>query len=93
MRTSPAWPALEAVAPTLVYDCTICDTTTLDHVAAVTVPTLVLDSESSTSDLTAWSAAVADALPRGTRRHLAGQWHQVPDEVLAPVLAEFLLGG
>ena len=38
------------------------------------------------------AATVAEALPDGACRHLPGEWHGVPDDVLAPVLAEFLRG-
>jgi hypothetical protein len=90
MRHTPLWPALTAIAPTLVYDCTISDATSLQLVTSVTAPTLVIDSEGSTGELTGWAAAVVDALPNGTHRSLQGQWHSVPDEDLAPVLTEFL---
>jgi pimeloyl-ACP methyl ester carboxylesterase len=90
MRSTPQWARMESVAPTLVYDCIISDTTTPSLLRAVEVPTLVLDSTGSTDDLSGWAAAVATRLPRGTHRSLAGQWHAVPDEALAPVLVEFL---
>jgi pimeloyl-ACP methyl ester carboxylesterase len=81
--------ALEAVAHTLVYDCVISDATSLELVRSVTAPTLVIDSEGSTGDLTGWAAAIIEALPNGTHRSLTGEWHGVPDEDLAPVLTEF----
>jgi pimeloyl-ACP methyl ester carboxylesterase len=87
--TPPVWAALEAVAHTLVYDSIISNATSLELVSSVTVPTLVLDSQGSTGDLTGMAAAVVEALPNGTARSLAGAWHGVPDEVLAPILAEF----
>jgi pimeloyl-ACP methyl ester carboxylesterase len=86
---APMRPALEAVAHTLVYDCKISNATTLDLLRSVQTPTLVLDSEASSDDLTGGTAAIAAALPDGTRRSLEGEWHGVPDEELAPVLAEF----
>jgi pimeloyl-ACP methyl ester carboxylesterase len=93
-QTTPAaWAALEAVAPTLVYDCRISEATSLRLVRSVTVPTLVLDSQGSSGDIAAMAAAVADALPEGAHRSLAGGWHGVPDEVLAPVLTAFFRGG
>jgi pimeloyl-ACP methyl ester carboxylesterase len=58
-------------------------------VRSVTAPTLVIDSEGSTGDLTGWAAAIIEALPNGTHRSLTGEWHGVPDEDLAPVLTEF----
>ena len=80
---------MESIAHTLVYDCMISDAMTSDVLRAVDVPTLVLDSEGSTDDLTGWAARVAGQLPRGSHRSLAGEWHTVPDGVLAPVLIEF----
>jgi hypothetical protein len=35
------------------------------------------------------AATVVEALPNSTHRSLAGEWHGVPDETLAPVLTEF----
>jgi hypothetical protein len=89
----PVWAALEAVAHTLVYDCRLSDAMSLPLIRSVTVPTLVIDSHGSSADLTGMAAAVVDALPNGSHRSLAGEWHGVPQETLAPVLAEFLLGG
>jgi pimeloyl-ACP methyl ester carboxylesterase len=87
-----AWSALEAVAPTLVYDCVLCAETSPAHVASVTAPTLVIDSEGSTPELAAWTTSVARTLPDGTHHRMAGDWHGVSDEDLAPVLAAFFLG-
>lgn len=89
----PVWAALEAVAHTLVYDCRLGDSMSLPLIRSVTVPTLVIDSHGSSGDLTGMAAAVVEALPHGTHRRLAGEWHGVPHEALAPVLAEFLLAG
>jgi pimeloyl-ACP methyl ester carboxylesterase len=90
--TPRVWAALEAVAHTLVYDSAISDATSLALVRSVTVPTLVLASQGSSGDLTAMAATVAEALPDGAYRSLPGEWHGVPDDVLAPALAEFLRG-
>lgn len=89
MRAAPEWAAMESVAPTLVYDCTISDTMTPALLQAVEEPTLVLDSLGSSDDLAGWAASVAARLPNATHRSLAGEWHTVPDETLAPVLLEF----
>jgi pimeloyl-ACP methyl ester carboxylesterase len=85
------WTVLEAVAPTLVYDGVLSDGATPALLKAVPVPTLVIDSAGSTDDLTGMAATVAGDLPFGTHRSLAGGWHGVPDEVLAPALREFFL--
>ncbi|HZA84805.1 MAG TPA: alpha/beta hydrolase, partial [Actinomycetes bacterium] len=90
--TPPVWAALEAVAHTLVYDCVISDATSLRLIRSVTVPTLVVDSQGSDGELPGMAAAVAEALPDGSHRSLAGGWHGAPGEALAPVLLEFFGG-
>jgi pimeloyl-ACP methyl ester carboxylesterase len=89
MRSTPEWAKMVTVAHTLVYDCMISDATTPAVLGSVEAPTLVLDSEGSTDDLTGWAATVAGRLPGATHRSLAGEWHSVPDEILAPVLVGF----
>jgi pimeloyl-ACP methyl ester carboxylesterase len=88
--TPSVWAALEAVAPTLVYDCRLSDAMSLRLIRSVTVPTLVIDSQGSDGQLTGMAATVVEALPNGAHRSLAGAWHGVPDETLAPVLTGFL---
>jgi len=92
MRSAPDWPKMESVAHTLVYDCMISDATTSALLRSVSVPTLVLDSQGSTDNLTGWATSVAGQLLHGTHRSLPGEWHTVADEVLAPVLIDFFRG-
>lgn len=89
MRGTPVEAAFAAVAPTLLYDCALGERTGLDVVAAVTVPTLVVDSLGSSEDLTGWAAAVMGALPDGTHVSLPGEWHVVPDADLAAALSAY----
>ena len=89
----PSLPALEAVAHTIVYDCLISEATGTELLAKVSTPTLVLDSQGSSDDLTGWAAGVAAALPDARHRSLPGGWHGVPVEDLAPVVAEFCRAG
>lgn len=89
MRGTGAWSAMAAVAHTLVYDSLASEATSYALLATVTVPTLVLDSEGSGDDLTGMAATVAAGMPDAGHRSLAGGWHGVPDEALAPVLTEF----
>jgi pimeloyl-ACP methyl ester carboxylesterase len=93
LRTMPYWAAQEAHAHTLVYDDQILGDFALarERVAAVTVPTLVLDG-GETPWLSYAAQAVADALPQAQRRTLTGQPHNVDAEAIAPVLAEFFAG-
>ena len=90
MRGGPAWAAMEAVAPTLVYDGLVSKAMSVDRLAQVRIPTLVLGSSGSEDDLGPMTAAVAAALPDVERRTLPGEWHGIADDVLAPVLREFL---
>jgi hypothetical protein len=85
----PVRPALDAVAHTLPYDIAISNATSIELLRSVETPTLVLDSEGSSADLTGGTAVIAEALPNGVRRSLGGHWHGVPREELAPVLTEF----
>jgi pimeloyl-ACP methyl ester carboxylesterase len=104
MRQSPMWPALEAVAPTLVYDVTIMEDTErgdplpLGKWDAVTVPTLVMDGTvflgrgESHVFLRHGADELVNILPDAQRRTLEGQDHGPADDVLAPALKEFFLG-
>jgi pimeloyl-ACP methyl ester carboxylesterase len=92
MRGSPSWTAMVAAAHTLFYDSELSEATSLELLASVSAPTLVLDSEASGDDLTGMAATVATSLPNGRRRSLPGEWHGVPDEILAPALTEFFTG-
>ncbi|MGH2969182.1 MAG: hypothetical protein ACRDK0_08970 [Solirubrobacteraceae bacterium] len=91
-QMAPVRPALAAVAHTLVYDCEISDATTFELLRSVRTPTLILDSQGSSDDLTGGAAAIVEALPNGTGRSLTGQWHGVQDEDLASVLTECFHG-
>jgi pimeloyl-ACP methyl ester carboxylesterase len=92
MRNAPFRPAIEAIAHTLVYDAAIMDDfrlpTTL--IASIATPTLVIDGEQSPPWLREAARAVADTLPNGRRRSLAGQDHTIDPEATAPSLADFL---
>lgn len=89
LRSTPAFAKMASIAPTFVYDCRISDETTPALLAAVRVPTMVLDSAGSSDDLTGWAASVARQLPCATHRSLPGQWHVVDDDVLASALIDF----
>jgi pimeloyl-ACP methyl ester carboxylesterase len=90
-RSSPWWPAQEALAHTLAYDATIMGDSSLptERAASVTVPTLVIASEASFPFMRATAQALADVLPHGQTRILAGQEHNVSPEALVTVLKEF----
>jgi pimeloyl-ACP methyl ester carboxylesterase len=92
MRGTDSWAAMEAVAPTLVYDCLISEATSYELLAAVRTPTLVIDSEGSDDDLTSMAATVARGMPNASLQRLAGEWHGVSDDVLAQALRRFFAG-
>ncbi len=62
MRETPPWSAMEEVAHTLVYDSMLSEETSLELLARVGVPTLVLDSEGSSDNLTGMAATVAGSI-------------------------------
>jgi pimeloyl-ACP methyl ester carboxylesterase len=95
MRNAPMWPGLEALAPTLLQDFEIMGDGSFpaDRAASVAVPTLVLGSEGSAPWMREVVRVVGNALPNSETRFLAGQFHNIPPETLAPVLAEFFGGG
>ncbi|GIF73238.1 alpha/beta fold hydrolase [Asanoa siamensis] len=82
-------PGLIAVAPTLVYDCLLGDHTSLDLIARVRTPTLVIDSEGTTGPLPDWAVTIVGALPDGHHRSLPGSWHGVDDADLVDALSRF----
>lgn len=92
MRGTDAWAAMEAVAPTLVYDGVLGDESPASFLADVPVRTLVIDSEGSTDDLTGMAATVARALPQASHVSLPGEWHGPRDEDLASTLVTFFGG-
>ncbi|MFD5027939.1 alpha/beta fold hydrolase [Streptomyces sp. NPDC058373] len=91
-RQSPAWPGLEAVAPTLAYDDEVLGDggPPLDRLALVSVPTLVMAGSASPPAMGEAARTVAGALPDAEYRELDGQTHDVAPEAVAAVLREFL---
>lgn len=98
MRQAPMWPAMEQMAPTLLYDDAVIGGNMAGKPfppgqwAAVTMPTLVMDGGDSPTWMRNTARAVADALPNAQRRTLASQTHAVMPDVLAPILLEFFSG-
>ncbi|MFD9393093.1 alpha/beta fold hydrolase [Streptomyces sp. NPDC060000] len=90
-RQSPMWAGMEAIAPTLAHDDSVMGGGLVprERLASVAVPVLAVAGEASPPWLREAARAVADAVPDGTYRTLAGQTHMVDPTVLAPVLAEF----
>ena len=93
MRSSPVWPALEALAPTIAYDNAAMGDGTVPREKAgrIDVPTLVIAGALSSEELRRAAKTTANAIPGAGYRDLEGQAHAASPESLAPVLKEFLL--
>ncbi|WP_129667846.1 alpha/beta fold hydrolase [Phytoactinopolyspora endophytica] len=89
-------PAMIANAPTLTYDPfevmsprSRAGLTPADQARGVSVPGLVLTGGETPDWMIDVGRAIAAALKNGRHQSLEGQGHVVPDDILAPVLAEF----
>ena len=92
MRRAPAWPGLEAIAPTLAYDDAVLGDGLLpyDRIEAVEVPAVVLSGEFAPEFIRESARAMATAFLHGRHIELAGQSHGVDLAVLAPALGTAL---
>lgn len=92
-------PPMQASAPTILYDYAILGEhgrgglTPAEQAGHISVPALVLAGGASPEFMLDAATRIADALPHGRLRVLAGEEHVVAPEVLAPVVADFLLAG
>jgi hypothetical protein len=95
-KSQPMWPALCAMAPTLVHDGWAMggddQSFPSELLSSVPVPVLAVTSSGTQSWLGGTAEVVAGALPDARFVRLEGGFHHVPDPVLAPVLAEFYRG-
>jgi pimeloyl-ACP methyl ester carboxylesterase len=91
MRQSPMWPELRGLAHTLAYDDAVLSPGLVpaERLGSIRARVMVVDGGASPALLRNGARAVAQALPRGRHRTLAGQTHEVAPHVLAPVLEEF----
>jgi pimeloyl-ACP methyl ester carboxylesterase len=89
MRHAPFRPALEQLAPTLVYESMILQALPPDLMASVRAPTFVLDGEQSPPVMRQAAHSLADALPAGRYRTLDGVGHDIDPAVVASVVEEF----
>ncbi|MEQ4720299.1 alpha/beta hydrolase [Nonomuraea sp. B19D2] len=99
-RNSPAWPGLEAVAPTLAYDaaCMGDGRPPADRLAGIACPTLVATGGASAESFVGGGGdffdraadAIAAFVPGAVREIIEGQTHMVDPKALAPVLTRFL---
>jgi pimeloyl-ACP methyl ester carboxylesterase len=94
MENSPMWPGLQALAHTLPYDLALGGDQGIpvDYLAKITVPVLVLGGAGSPDWFQRTVEATAAAIPGARLVMVPGQGHNVPPEVIAPVLTDFFLG-
>lgn len=92
----PMWSNVKATADTLPYDGALVHKyargrpLNADYWAEVATPTLVVSGDKSPTKLRKGAEAIAEVLPQGEHRTLAGVSHNVKMSALAPVLEEFL---
>ena len=93
LRQAPFWPALEAMAHTLVYETEIVGDGSLpvDVAASVAVPTLAIAGGESFPFMRETPSALAAVMPDARARVLEDQSHDIVPHALAPVLEEFFL--
>jgi hypothetical protein len=91
-KSSPWWPAQEAIAHTLAYDATVMGDYSIPEqkAADIKMPTLVLDGGASFPFMKPTADALAKAMKdKGHRQTLEGQQHNVDGAVLGAALTKF----
>lgn len=88
MRHSPAWPGMEAVAPTLAYDAAVMGDSSVPTklISSVNVPTLILTGGNSGAWADTAARALTATMPLAEHRVLEHQTHAVAWDVLATEL-------
>jgi pimeloyl-ACP methyl ester carboxylesterase len=93
MKARGSWTRMESFAPTLSYEVRMCNNGEVptDRLADVSAPTLAMAGEHSPAWAHAGTRMIAEHVPSGEARVIAGQGHVVADDVLISVLREFFL--
>ena len=94
MRGHASWAAMEAAAPSLVYEARVTGPGNAlpgGLLAAITQPALVLNGGASPAWMRRAGQAVADAIPGAVYRGLEGQAHSVAPTAIVPEQLEFLV--
>jgi pimeloyl-ACP methyl ester carboxylesterase len=95
MKTSPAWPAMLLMAPTLAYDNAVLGedrSVPIAIAARVKASALVMDGGASLGPMPFMrptAEKLAKSIPHARHLILEGQAHDVSPEVLAPALLDF----
>ncbi|MPZ86025.1 MAG: alpha/beta fold hydrolase [Actinophytocola sp.] len=92
IRKAPIFPALEAMAQSLVYDSTI--TTGSTPPATLSTPTLTIYGAQTWESLARAAIVAAEVLPKGRHQEVpGGKNHTIEPAVTAPVVADFFREG
>lgn len=94
MRSSPMWPSMEALAPSLAYDAAVLGDRSVptELASKVRASALVLCGGANPPFFLDAARELSRAIPKAKLRVLEGQSHDVQPEALALVLAEFFSG-
>lgn len=94
-KGTPLWTALEAMAPTLVYDALQMGDSSLptDLLRKISTETLAIHSTGSPAWMQSAVATTAAALPNAHLVALDGQFHQVSQDVLVEAFKDFFGSG
>jgi len=95
MKASPAWPAMETMAPTLAYDNAVLGddrSVPVATAAKIRAVTLVMDGSASQAPMPFMRLTadkLAKVIPNAKRLTVEGQAHDVSAKALAPILLKF----
>jgi pimeloyl-ACP methyl ester carboxylesterase len=93
MRHAPAWPGMEALAPTLAYDAAVMGDSTVPTtlISSVKVPTLILTGGNTGAWADSAARALTATMPFAEHRVLEHQTHAVAWDVLATELRRYFI--
>ena len=91
MSLTKNWSKMKATANSLPYDAEVMrdSSVPVEELKSISIPVLAIGGEKSPAMLRAAAEAVSMHLPNSQHKILAGQTHNVSQEVLAPVLIDF----
>jgi pimeloyl-ACP methyl ester carboxylesterase len=95
LKASPAWPSMEAMAPTLAYDMAVVGddrSVPVATAAKIKARTLVMDGGASVAAMPFMRPTadkLAKVIPGAQRQVVEGQDHDLSAKVLAPILMKF----
>lgn len=94
IKRSADWPDMCAIAHTLPYDVAVCDhgCQSLDWLASITVPTLVMYGGDSGQWAPSSATRIAAKVSGTKTLEIPGQGHGVADDAIVPALREFFSG-